>query len=204
MPQDADVVPICYRIGVEISIAASVRRAQPSDTAALTDLVNRAYAVEAFFVDGQRTTADEIARLIRSGGFLVLECAGGIGAAVLFEGPGQHHGVPSSLHLGSHLGAYFGMLSVLPELQGRGLGGRLVRVAEAMAEATGATSMRLRVINLRRELSRWYRSLGYREVGTTPFHHHSLKRPCHFIEMAKSLMPIGMAYAATSGEVGAA
>jgi len=196
----ADVVPICYRIGVEISIAPTIRRAQPSDTAALTDLVNRAYAVEAFFVDGQRTTADEIAGLIRSGGFLVLECAGGIGAAVLFEGPGEHRGLPPS----AYLGAYFGMLSVLPELQGMGLGGRLVRVAEAMAEATGATSMRLRVINLRGELVRWYRSLGYREVGTAPYHHGSVKRPCHFIEMAKSLMPISTAYAATSGEVGAA
>lgn len=185
---------------MEISIAPSVRRAQPSDTAALTDLVNRAYAVEAFFVDGQRTTADEIAGLIRSGGFLVLECAGGIGAAVLFEGPGEHRVLPAS----AYFGAYFGMLSVLPELQGMGLGGRLVRVAEAMAEATGAPLVRLRVINLRGELVRWYRSLGYREVGTAPYHHRSVKRPCHFIEMAKSLMPIGTAYAATSGEVGAA
>src|SRR4051812_3861135 len=138
--------------GVEISIATSVRRAQPSDTAALTDLVNRAYAIEAFFVDGMRTTADEIAGLIRSGGFLVLEYAGGICAAVLFQGPGEHHGLPPS-----H--AYFGLLSVLPEMQGMGLGGRLVRVAEAMAEASGATAMRLRVINLREELSRWYKSL---------------------------------------------
>jgi ribosomal protein S18 acetylase RimI-like enzyme len=96
------------------------------------------------------------------------------------------------------------MLSVLPELQGMGLGGRLVRVAEAMAEATGAPLVRLRVINLRGELIRWYRSLGYREIGTAPYHHRAVKRPCHFIEMAKSLMPIGTAYAATSGEVGAA
>jgi ribosomal protein S18 acetylase RimI-like enzyme len=183
--------------GVEISIATSVRRAQPSDTAALTELVNRAYAIEAFFVDGMRTTADEIAGLIQSGGFLVLECAGGIGAAVLFQGPGEHHGVPPS-----H--AYFGLLSVLPELQGMGLGGRLVRIAEAMAEASGATAMRLRVINLREELSRWYKSLGYCEVGTAPYHHRAVKRPCHFVEMAKLLTPLGTSYAATSGEVGAA
>jgi ribosomal protein S18 acetylase RimI-like enzyme len=182
---------------VAISLATSVRRAQPSDTAALVELVNRAYAIEAFFVDGHRTTADEIGGLIRSGGFLVLEYAGGIGAAVLFQAPGEHHGLPPS-----H--AYFGMLSVLPELQGMGLGGRLVRVAEAMAEATGATALRIRVINLREELSRWYRSLGYCEIGTAPYHHRAVKRPCHFVEMAKPLTSIGMAYAATSGEVGAA
>lgn len=146
----------------------------------LAALVNRAYAIERSFIDGQRTTPEEIAQLIAAGDFLVLEYAGGLCAAVRVEGPGRHMGVPPS-----H--AYFGHLSVLPELQGMGLGRRLVRVAEALAEATGATSMSLRIVNLREELSRWYRSLGYREVGTAPFTHHSLKRSCHFIEMTKPL-----------------
>lgn len=187
-----DVGRICYPIGVEISIATSVattvRPAQLSDTAALTDLVNRAYAIEAFFVEGPRTTADEIATLIRSGGFLVLDYADGIAAAVLFRAPGQRDGVPPET---PSSGAYFGMLSVTPELQGKGLGRRLVQVVEAMAEATGARSMRLRVIDLREELTRWYTSLGYREVGTTPYTHRPVKLPCHFIEMAKSLTPAG-------------
>jgi len=169
---------------VEPSIATSVRRAKASDTAALTELVNRAYAVERSFIDGERTTAKEISQLIESGGFLVLEYAGGLCGAVLVQLPGQRAGVPPS-----H--AYFGMLSVLPELQGKGLGLRLVRVAEAMAEATGATSMSLRIINLRKELSRWYKSLGYHEVGTTPYTHPAAKRPCHFIEMAKPLASAG-------------
>lgn len=167
---------------MNISIATSVRRARSSDTAALTALVNRAFAVERAFLDGDRTTAEEITSLIASGCFLVLEYADGIGAAVLVQGPGQHPGVPPS-----H--AYLGMLSVQPELQGMGLGVRLVRVAEAMAEAAGATSMSLRVVNLREELSRWYKSLGYREVGIAPFTHQSLKRPAHFIHMSKPLAP---------------
>jgi ribosomal protein S18 acetylase RimI-like enzyme len=188
---------ICYPIGVEIS--TSVRSAQLSDTVALTDLVNRAYAIEAFFVEGPRTTSDEIAALIGSGAFLVLDGTGGIAAAVLYRGPGERDGVPpaigSSGSSGSGSSAYFGMLSVLPELQGRGLGRRLVQVVEAMAEATGATSMRLRVINLREELTRWYTSLGYREVGTTPYTHRSVKLPCHFIEMVKQLAPAGPRHA---------
>lgn len=179
------------------SIATSVRRARSSDTAALTALVNRAFAVERAFLDGDRTTAEEIASLIASGCFLVLEYAGGIGAAVLVQGPGQHPGAPPS-----H--AYFGMLSVQPELQGMGLGVRLVRVAEAMAEAAGATSMRLRIVNLREELSRWYKSLGYREVGTTPFTHHSLKRPAHFIDMAKPLTPSACYPVGDAGAAGVA
>lgn len=168
-----------------ISIATSVRRARPSDTAALTDLVNRAFAIERWFLDVERTSADEIGGLIASGGFLVLEYAGGaadIGAAVLVHGPGQRSDLAPS-----H--AYFGMLSVAPELQGMGLGVRLVRVAEAVAEASGATAMTLRILSPREELSRWYKRLGYHEVGTAPFSHQQLKRPCHFIEMAKPLIP---------------
>jgi len=180
---------------VETTIATSVRRAQPSDATALATLVNRAYEIEEFFVEGERTTADEIARLIRSGGFLVLEYGGGLGAAILYQGPGERPGTPAS-----H--AYFGMLAVLPELQGMGLGRRLVQVAEAMAEASGASSMTLRVINLREELSRWYKSLGYREVGTAPYNHHSVKLACHFIEMEKPLAPTSPRY--TSAAVGAA
>lgn len=112
----------------------------------------------------------------------MLEYAGGIGAAVLVRGAGEQQGAPPS-----H--GYLGMLSVQPELQGMGIGVRLVRVAEAVAEATGATWMTLRILSLREELGRWYKSLGYREVGTAPFTHHMLKRPCHFIEMARSLTP---------------
>jgi ribosomal protein S18 acetylase RimI-like enzyme len=169
---------------VQTSIATAVRRARPSDTAALTDLVNRAFAVERWFFDGECTTADEIAPLIASGDFLVLEYAEGLCGAVLAHRPGRRADLPPS-----H--AYFGMLSVLPGLQGLGLGRRLVRVAEALGEATGATSMTLRIINLREELSRWYRSLGYREVGTTPFSHPALRRPCHFVEMSRPLVAAG-------------
>lgn len=168
------------------TVATSVRRAQPSDADALADLVNRAYAIEAPFLEGNRTTPAEMAELIRAGGFLVLEHSGGIGAAVWFQAPGERAGLPAST-------AYFGMLSVLPELQGMGLGRRLVQVAEAMAEANGARAIQIRVINLREELSRWYKSLGYCEIGTAPYATPNAsrvpKRALHFIEMAKALAP---------------
>lgn len=144
--------------------------------------MNRAFAVESWFIDGNRTSADELAPLVAAGHFLVLECArqsgNELGAAVLVQS------VRSDLPP-SH--GYLGMLSVLPELQGMGLGVRMVRVAEAMAEAGGATAMRLRIMHLREELSRWYKHLGYREVGTSPCAHPGLKRPCHFVDMVKPL-----------------
>jgi ribosomal protein S18 acetylase RimI-like enzyme len=151
------------------NLCASVRRATADDAAALADLINRAYAIEAFFVDGDRTNAAEARELMQSGTFVILEQDGGLAAAVYVER------------------GYFGMLAVLPELQGMGIGKRLVRIAEALCEADGCREVNLKIINLREELARWYRSLGYREVGTSPYAHRTVKQPCHFVEMRKSL-----------------
>jgi ribosomal protein S18 acetylase RimI-like enzyme len=158
-----------------VPIAISVRRATPADAPALAALVNAAYAVEHVFVDGDRTSAGEIAELTAGDGvFLVLEHDGGLAAAVFVRSEQQH--------------ASIGMLSVLPALQGLGLGTRLVRIAEAMGEAMGATTVGLRIVNLREELARWYRSLGYCEVGTAPYDHRPVKRACHFVEMRRLLV----------------
>ena len=155
------------------NLAISVRRATPDDAGPLAELINEAYAIEASFVEGDRTSAEEVSAMTRGGVFLVLEQEGGVAAAIYLERQGT--------------ALYFGMLAVRPELQGMGLGKRLVRIAEAMGEATGATEMTLRIVNLREELGRWYRSLGYREVGTSPFAHRKARRPCHFVEMHKYL-----------------
>src|SRR5262245_9732952 len=96
-------------------LAISVRRATSADAPALAELVNRAYAIEAFFVEGDRTHPHEIVAMLERGLFVVLEHSCGLAAAVYVE-----------------LSGYFGMLSVLPEFQGHGLGKRLVRIAEAL------------------------------------------------------------------------
>jgi ribosomal protein S18 acetylase RimI-like enzyme len=158
---------------VPAELAISVRRATAADAAAVADLVNRAYAVEVFFVDGDRTNEGEIAELMTRGAFIVLEQERGLAAAVFVDPTG-----------------YIGMLSVLPEMQKHGLGKRLIRIAEAMCEAAGCDRVRLQIVNLREELARWYRSLGYAEVGTKAFDHRALKQPCHFVEMAKTLRSV--------------
>ena len=160
----------------QLALSASVRRATAADAAALAKLINAAYAIEAFFVEGDRTNAAEIIGMMKTGEFLVLEHGGDLGGAVYVERDG-----------------YFGMLSVAPALQGHGLGTRLVRIAEALCESAGCDVMRMRIINLREELGRWYRSLGYREVGTAPYTHRPVKQPCHFIEMARPLVPVTLA-----------
>lgn len=166
-------------------LAISVRRAVSADARALSDLINRAFAIEGFFVEGARTTPDEIARLLAAGTFIVLERdgadAGELAASVYVESGAT--------------GGTFGMLAVDPALQGMGLGTRLVRIAEAMCEAMGAQTMHIEVVNLREELARWYGGLGYRAVGTAPFAHRPVKQPCHFVAMQRTL-PAASAFAA--------
>lgn len=168
-------------------LAISVRRARPDDAPALAELVNRAYEIEGFFVDGNRTSAAEIEKLIAKGTFLVLERGPVLAAAVYVETRDPSCG-------------YIGMLSVEPTLQGMGLGTRLVRIAEAMCEAMGVRSVRLRIVNLREELHRWYKGLGYREAGTFPFEREA-KQPCHFVELRKWLAADAQAQVAPAAAV---
>jgi len=177
---DSNVGGFCYSVNVQNDLAISVRRALPDDATSVAALVNRAYQVEAFFVDGDRTSAAEILSLIEHGDFIVLEHSDGLAAAVYLD---------LRLELGLK-SAYLGMLSVDPSFQGEGLGTRLVRIVEALSEASGCVDVTLRIINLREELPRWYRSLGFEECGTSPFEHRAVKQPCHFIEMRKVLRPL--------------
>ncbi len=182
-----------------MQLATAVRRATVADAPALAALINRCYAVESFFVDGDRTNAAEVARMIERETFLVLEYAAEPAATA------DHTAGPTRAvsYTGGLAGAvyverrgYFGMLSVAPELRHFGLGKRLVRIAEAYCEALGCKTMELKIVNVREELGRWYRSLGYHEVGTAPYTHRPVKVPCHFVEMRKDLGGVPAAAAA--------
>jgi ribosomal protein S18 acetylase RimI-like enzyme len=152
-----------------------VRKALDHDAEAVAEVTNRAYEVEKFFVDGDRTSAGEVRELTRDGCFLVEDAAGG--------------GLAGSVYVRWQDGrGYFGLLAVDPAHQGEGLGRRLVDAAEALCRAEGCAVMDLRVVNLRSELPPWYRKLGYQECGTEPFTGGvETKLPCHFIRMSKSL-----------------
>lgn len=154
-------------------ISPSARRARTGDLPALARLVNRAFAVEAGFVAGERTDEAELAELSARGHFLVLDRPGGeLAAAVYVALDG--------------LQASFSLLAVAPELQGLGLGRRLVALAESLAAALGCHEVGLSIVNLRTDLLPWYRRQGYREVGVAPFGGRST-RPCHLVRLAKPL-----------------
>ena len=60
---------------------------------------------------------------------------------------------------------YLGMLTVLPELQAKGLGKLLLKASEEKALEKGCKSVVMTVITSRKELIDWYKRRGYYETG---------------------------------------
>jgi ribosomal protein S18 acetylase RimI-like enzyme len=139
------------------------RQAAAPDVAAIVALVNSAYrgdssrvgwTTEADLLDGQRTDAGEIASLIAAPGSMILLCLNGpelIGSVHLQQAPE---------------GAYLGMFTVRPSLQGRGIGRRFLAAAERLArEEWGVARALMTVITRRQELIAYYERRGYRRTG---------------------------------------
>ncbi|MFI9121373.1 GNAT family N-acetyltransferase [Streptomyces bikiniensis] len=144
------------------------REAVLEDVPVLVPLVESAYrgdasragwTTEADILQGQRTDPEGVAAVITAPGsrLLVVERDGEAVACCQLEDRGE--------------AAYFGMFAVRPELQGAGLGKRIIAEAERRArELWGAREMHMTVISVREELIAWYERRGYRRTGrTTPF-----------------------------------
>jgi GNAT superfamily N-acetyltransferase len=150
------------------------RLATPHDVPAITALVNKAFLVERFLFDGDRTSVAEIKALLKLGSFLLAERDGGLAAGVYVEIRGNR--------------GYIGMLSVDPDLQGSGLGRSVMAQAEDHCRKAGCFDVDLSLIDRRAELKPFYRKLGYVEVGTAPYPEPDKARePCSFILMSKRL-----------------
>jgi GNAT superfamily N-acetyltransferase len=152
-------------------MAVTTRIATPDDAEALMRLINAAFVVERSFIDVERVRLEEVHEFQRTGVFLV---AGGMEACVYVELRGDR--------------GYFGLLSVDPGQQGKGLGRLLVDAAEQYCRDRGCRWMDLRVVSVREELPPFYRKLGYRESGHEPFEsEYPTKVPVHLVKMEKSL-----------------
>jgi predicted N-acetyltransferase YhbS len=151
-----------------------IRRAVDDDAEALMCLINLAFRVEKFFIDGDRISLSQVREFLDHGLFLIAEDDGEMGGCVYIELRGQR--------------GYFGLLSVDPSRQRSGLGRRLIAAAEEFCSHAGCRFMDMRIVNLRGELPAYYAKLGYSETGTSPFPAEvETKLPCHFIEMTKAL-----------------
>ncbi|MFE3071381.1 GNAT family N-acetyltransferase [Streptomyces sp. NPDC059247] len=144
------------------------REAVVDDVPALVPLVESAYrgdasrggwTTEADLLQGQRTDPAGVAAVITAPGsrLLVVERDGEIVACCQLEHRGE--------------AAYFGMFAVRPELQGAGLGKRIIAEAERrVRELWDVREMHMTVISVREELVAWYERRGYRRTGRmTPF-----------------------------------
>jgi GNAT superfamily N-acetyltransferase len=153
-----------------------IRAAVANDAEGVARVINAAFVVERVAFDGDRTNLDGVRALMNTGKFLLAEEEPlGLVGCVYIELRGDR--------------SYLGLLSVAPELQGKGLGRQLVAAAEEYSRDVGCRAMELRVISPRAEsLLPFYERLGYAETGTAPFPVDvPAKVPCHYIFMAKAL-----------------
>ncbi len=153
---------------------APLRIAEANNIETIAQLINAAFRIERFFIDGDRINAEKVRDLFDTGKFLLAEDAAGLAGCVYVEVRGER--------------GYLGLLSVEPARQRAGLGRRLAIAAEDYLRAAGCRAVDLAIVNLRPELLPFYRRLGYTETGTAPFpaEKHT-KLPCHFITMSKAI-----------------
>src|SRR5579864_4617150 len=153
----------------------SFRSARTSDVDAVVRLINRAFLVELFFIERDRTNPEMVRSLMEKGKFLLAEDGPSVAGCVYVELRGGH--------------GYLGMLSVDPARQKMGLGRQLMAAAENYFQGAGCTFSDLMIVNVRTDLLAMYHHFGYVETGTAPYENRfPTKIPVHFIAMSKPLV----------------
>ena len=132
------------------------------DAPVLSNLVNSAYrgetsrqgwTTEADLLEGTRTDFHAIEELIEAPGTTILKYVenGTILGCVELEKRAHQ--------------LYLGMLTVQPDLQGKGIGKELLKAAEEEARKLNCHRIFMTVISVRHELIAWYLRHGYRDAG---------------------------------------
>ena len=131
------------------------RRPTGVDFREIHDLLHRAYAYMDERIDPpsslHRMSPDDFARKALEEDLIIARKGNRI-VACLFAA--EH---------GAHL--YVGKIAVDPDLQGLGIGGKLMRAATQLARERGMIGLELQHRIVLDELARWYASLGFRVVG---------------------------------------
>ncbi len=155
-----------------------IRFATEKDIPEIVRVINAAFRVEDFFVDGDRTAYPDIAERMADPHvrFLVVDAdvPGALAATVMVDVNDGH--------------GHFAMLSVDPQLQGRGLARVLINAIEDHCRAAGCESIEIEVVHLREELPAFYDKMGYAPTDTAPFPDKAkLRRDAHMVRMTKRL-----------------
>jgi GNAT superfamily N-acetyltransferase len=152
----------------------SIRIATENDSDAVARLVNKAFLVEQFFIERDRTDPATVRSLMQKGMFLLAEEDAMLLGCVYAE---------LKIERG-----YFGMLSIDPSRQGAGVGRRLVAAVEQYFRDAGCKFSDLKIVNVRTELHDLYHRWGYADAGTDEYDDPTpTKIPVHFIHMSKPL-----------------
>ncbi len=140
----------------------SIIPATIDDAADLDRLVNSAYrgdssrqgwTTEADLLDGTRIDVDGIKDVIKTLNTIVLKYV-------------EENVILGCVELKRNENKiYLGMLSVKPNLQGKGIGKALLEAAEVEAKKQNCTSIYMTVISIRKELIDWYIRHGYINTG---------------------------------------
>lgn len=153
-----------YTMSSELVIAPATKE----DIPALNRLVNSAYrgdtsrkgwTTEADLLDGIRTDPDALKDMMEQPGAVILKCVD------------KHENLRGCVFLKkTENQLYLGMLTVSPELQGGGIGKKLLEASEAYAREKGCNKIIMTVISVRGELIAWYERKGFRTTGEkSPF-----------------------------------
>ncbi|MBT8491544.1 MAG: GNAT family N-acetyltransferase [Deltaproteobacteria bacterium] len=153
-------------------LVPTIRSAKPEEKSALAEVINTAFRVEERYIPGPRIDVDEAAARLRNGRFLVAD-SGAEPAGVVF--------VDTHPSIGR-----IELLAVRPEHQGRGIGRRLLDVAESLCRAEGCRAVELQVIDVRRELVQLCKRKGYHIDGQVQVE-GTTRVPWHFVVMHKRL-----------------
>jgi ribosomal protein S18 acetylase RimI-like enzyme len=153
------------------------RNAVAADIPEIVRVINLAYRVEDFFKTGDRTNAEDVRTRMSEPDslFVVIDGEKGtLAGAVCMEI--------------AHGRGHFGMLSVDPAHQRRGIARALIEAVEARCKAAGCDFVDIEVVNLRDDLPPFYTRLGFTPQGTRPFTPgEELTREAHMIVWSKPI-----------------
>jgi ribosomal protein S18 acetylase RimI-like enzyme len=157
----------------------NTRYATSKDIPELVRVINLAYRVEDFFIDGSRTNAADVKSRIDTPGacFIVVDSDTTTGtlAGAVFVDIHESRG-------------HFAVLSVDPAFQGRGLARLLIDAVEKHCRDAGCDALDIEVVNLRLELPAFYTKFGFKPNGTAIFPDtEKLTREAHLMLMSKPL-----------------
>jgi predicted N-acetyltransferase YhbS len=151
-----------------------LRTAGPEDAAAIMETINLAFQVERQFFSEDRISLSGVSEHLQKGTFILAENESILVGCIYTEVRDEK--------------GYFGLLSVAPSEQGKGLGGRLITEAEDLCREAGCRLMYLYTVNLRAELPPYYEKFDYHIARDEfPENDPTALQPYHFVVMEKTI-----------------